>query len=115
MNAGIFGCYIDIHPAIGRMFKGFQLHKVVHGPENGSLCRFMVPVKNTGRAHTRGKSNNNMVIPQIRTNMGQKGICFRGPSFWNRLPNDLKVVRVFRSFERLLSGMVHQLFGDHPT
>ena len=94
---------------------GFQLHKAVHGPEAGSLCHFMNPITGTTNMRTRGHSSNNMIIPQTRTNMGQKGICFRGPSFWNKLPVELKVVSVFRSFKRLLSGMVHQLFGDHPT
>ena len=91
------------------------MHKTVHGSSDGSLCQHMVPVSSIGRAYTRGKSSNNMIIPKCRTNMGQKGIAFRGPSFGNMLPHDLKVVRVFAQFKRLISGMVHQLFGDHPT
>ena len=53
-----------------------------------------------------GKSRNNMVIPKLRTSMGQRGIAYRGPFFWNSLPHDLKVVDVFKQFKRMISGMV---------
>ncbi len=114
---------LDMHTNLGLLLLderrnlhfGFQLHKTVHGKDKGCLSQYMIPVAQTGRAVTRGKSSNNMVIPAVRTGMGQKGIGYRGPSFWNKLPHDLKVVDVFRSFKRMISSMVHQLFGDHPT
>ena len=114
---------IDMHTDLGLLMLderrnlhfAFQLHKTVHGNDDGSLHQLMVPAANTGRALTRGNRNNNTIVPRVRTNMGQKSFEFRGPSFWNKLPNDLKTVGVFRSFKRMISGMVHQLFGDHPT
>ena len=78
---------------------GFQLHKIVHGPKDASLSHIMIPAISTGRAITRGKSSNKMVIPKLGMDIGQKGIAFRGPSFWNKLPYDLKITSAFMQFK----------------
>ena len=94
---------------------GFQLHKTIHGNVTGSPAQFMKPINCNDRAVTRDKSSNDMIIAKVRSGMGQKGIAYRGPAYLNKLPQELKIVSISTQFKRMLSSMVHQLFGDHPT
>ena len=40
-------------------------------------------------------------IPLRKSNLGQKSISFMGPSVWNKLSNDLKVLNTVTSFTQL--------------
>ena len=37
-------------------------------------------------------------IPLSKSNLGQKSISFMGPSVWNKLSNDLKILSTVTSF-----------------
>ena len=43
----------------------------------------MVPINSTVRAITQGIMSNSAIAPKVRSSMGQKGIAYRGPVFWN--------------------------------
>ncbi len=113
----------DMHKDLGlltlterrQLHFGFQIHKTMYEDCNVSLKRFFVSVTSGRVRPIRGNHRYDMVVPRVRSSMGEKAIAYRGPSFWNFLPVDVKCVTVFSSFKRVLSTMVHELFGDHPT
>ncbi len=113
----------DMHSELGlltlkerrNLHLGFQIHKTINDECNFSLKPMFVSLRDGRVRPIRGLHSNDMVVPRARSGMGQKAIAHRGPKFWNGLPYEVKVTTVFSTFKRLLSIMVHQLFGDHPT
>ena len=41
-------------------------------------------------------------IPLRKSNLAQKSISFMGPSIWNKLSNDLKILNTATSFDHAL-------------
>ena len=113
----------DMHSELGlltlnerrNLHLGFKIHKTVNEECNISLKCFFVSISTHKTRPVRGIHSHDMVVPRVRSGMGQRAITYRGPKFWNNLPLDVKNVTVFSTFKRLLSTMVHHLFGDHPT
>ncbi len=56
-----------------------------------------------------------VMVPDIRSNVGRKGIGFRGPYSWNRLCNDLKMKGKFSEFVSLWKRICFSNFENHPT
>ena len=93
----------------------FEIYKTINTDGNQGLKMFFTPVLSVRGHALRAHSNKNVTVPRVRTNMGQCSISYRGLNFWNKLPLEAKLVPKFVSFKRIVSSMVHQLFGDHPT
>ena len=91
----------------------FEIYKTNYACNVG-LKRFYVPiVPVSGCVACQNKRN--VVVPKVRTSMGQRAVSVRGPVFWNNLPLEAKLEPKFVTFKRIVSSMGHQLFGDHPT
>ena len=93
----------------------FEIFKTVNSDSNYGLKKFYTPVVPVSGCILRCNRNRNFIIPRLRTSMGQRAIRYRGPVFWNCLPLEAKSALKFDSFKQIVSGMVHQLFGNHPT
>ena len=113
----------DMHVDLGLLYLNerrdlhfsFLLHKNIHNEHDTGLSGNLIKCNTVAVRHTRGSTGNNVTVPRMRTNMGQKSFSYRGPVFWNLLPEGLKGIVVFRTFKIAISKAVHMLFGDHPT
>ena len=93
----------------------FLLHKNIYNEHDTGLSGQLVNCNTAAVRHTHGSSSHNMVVPRMRTCMGEKSFNYKGPTFWNCLPVQLKDMSIFRKFKVAISKVVHTLFGDHPT
>ena len=58
---------------------------------------------------TQSSANNNLFIPQIRTTFyGKKSIKYMGPKLWNDLPNSIKFIAKYCTFESKLKLHLRQ-------
>ena len=64
---------------------------------------------------TRRQLQHNVKVPRIRSDLRQKALRFHGLSTWNAMSLVAKCIDKFTEFKRVLSAMVHDLFGDHPV
>ena len=91
------------------------VYKGLHGLLPDGVAGQLIPVNTAHNLNTRAAHRNDLSLPAFHLDMTRRAFRYRGPSFWNKLPHDLKVVSVFVRFKRMISSMVHQPFGDHPT
>ena len=49
--------------------------------------------------HTRLSRRNNLIVPYARTNNSRQSITNAGPSIWNSIPDDLKVINSYDRFK----------------
>ena len=49
--------------------------------------------------HTRLSWRNNLIVQYARTNNSSQSMTYVGPSIWNSLPNDLKVINSYDRFK----------------
>ncbi len=92
---------------------GQLCHKNIHYDGTASLAKFFVKLQQ-GRT-TRQTTANHMGVPKYRTVMGSKAISVRGPKYWNKLPNDLKIVVKLNPFSTALRSHVMESWDNHPT
>ncbi len=64
---------------------------------------------------SRRANTNDVIIPDVRSQIGRKSISYRGPSFWNSLPNVLKSLAKFTSFVAEWKRTCLINFENHPT
>ena len=57
----------------------------------------------------------NMVVPRINTVNGRKAIEYRGPSTWNRMEGNLKLIDKLTCFKSELLKRITPEFDNHPT
>ncbi len=113
----------DMHLQLGLLYLNerrdlhfsFLLHKNFYIDMPTGLSEYLVSIDTVAVCSTRASLHHNVIVPRVRTNMGQKSFFYRGPNFWNKLPECIKSITVFRQFKTGISKMVHTLFGDHPT
>ena len=113
----------DMHSALGLLYLNerrglhfcLQIHKIVNSEIEVALQQFFVPVVPVGARITRSQVVKNMNVPVCRSDLGRKGIRYRGPTMWNKLPLAAKGIEKFLDFKRWVSGRVHDVFGDHPV
>ena len=48
---------------------------------------------------TQRSNEENIIVPDIRTNLGRKAYSYRRPVFWNGIENDLKLIQSKNSFK----------------
>ncbi len=101
-------CRRDVH-------FGNLCHKTVHSDEKTGLSKFFVKIHDRGTRVSRRTNEYNVCVPNIRSNIGRKSISFRGPVFWNALPNNLKSQVKFNSFVRPWTDLCKSNFENHPT
>ncbi len=56
-----------------------------------------------------------VVVPDIRLQLGRKSIGYRGPAFWNKLPKYSKDTEKFSSFVTKWKCICFPNFENHPT
>ena len=49
--------------------------------------------------HTRLSRRNNLIVPFARTNNSRQSITYAGPSTWNSIPDDLKIIDNYDRFK----------------
>ncbi len=55
---------------------------------------------------TRATTTNYMTVPDIRTNMGWKAYCFRGPTIWNSLEPEVRIIENKTSFKNHITKII---------
>ena len=93
----------------------FFLHKNYYVDSPTGLSEYIVCSDTVAIRSTEARHQNILLVPRVRTNMGEKSFQYRGPVCWNRLPADIKAIELFKGFKVAISKLVHTLFGDHPT
>ena len=64
------------------------------------------------RRRLRSEDNDNLVVPQIRTNIGAQNIAYIGARVFNLLPDDIKHARTFSIFKSLVRSFFFDLDID---
>ena len=114
---------IDMHKELGLMFLedrrnvhlGETCHKNLYTEQPQSLTKYLHRV-NEGQARTtRQRNHGNLQVPRCRTVAGGKAFSVRGPSFWNSLDNDLKLIEKFTEFTQEIRRILDQTYDNHPT
>ena len=61
--------------------------------------------------NTRRATSGNIRLPEIRTNLGQKGFMFRGAAMWNTLPDNLKCTDIpQQGYKKLLKSGYKRIY-----
>ena len=81
----------------------FLVHKNYYADIPTGLNEFFVHSDTIAIRSTRASTCNNVLVPRVRSNMGEKALEYRGPVFWNKLSTDLKAINVFRTFKVAVS------------
>jgi len=66
----------------------------------------------TGLYQTRSVSNCDLVVPRVRTKLGERAISYSGPKLWNDIPVDIRSSNDIDSFKKKLKTFFfQQCFG----
>ena len=92
-----------------KLHLSMECHKAIN-EEGHSLARYF----NKRIMRTTRAGETRVEVPNRRTNMGRRGISFRGPNHWEKLPSDIKTITSKTSFR---SEYLKILFREenHPT
>ncbi len=83
--------------------------------EQTGLSSFFNFRSNENRRVSRRANEFDLVVPDIRSNVGRKSVGYRGPYSWNRLCNELKGKDKFIEFVSLWKRICFSNFENHPT
>ncbi len=93
-----------------------ECHKNIYFEGQASLAHFYIPVMEVhGGIRTRHADSKFMTVPRTRTATGAKAYSVRGPSFWNSLLKDLRIIESYTSFRSSISSCAKVMFENHPT
>ena len=93
-----------------------ECHRNIYFEGQGSLAHFYVPIiKVHGNIRTRQTETKCMVVPRTRTAVGGKAYSVRGPSFWNNITKDLRLLESFSAFKSTIYSSEEAMFENHPT
>ncbi len=70
-------------------------------------------VQNVRASRRVGK--NDVVVPNCKSQISRKSISYRGPKFWNDLPNNIKDIVKFSIFVNRWKAICFPNFVNHPT
>ena len=90
-------------------------HKAVYDEPKHSLHKFFNRIQNRNNRNTRWRNQMHMLVPDRRSNKGRLGIAYRGPMHWNKLSNELKLIRNHNTFKTNLYKKFTMLWDTHPT
>ena len=99
----------------GRVFLLSQLcHKNIYFSGTDSLAKYFKIQQNN--EHVTGRRNQmHMEVPRQRTVMGRGTFSTRGPiSFWNSLPNVIRVIDKIELFSKGLIGEINTTLDNRP-
>ena len=65
-----------------------------------------------GRSGNRSASHNDLVQRSTRLKLGERSFSVAGPLYWNRLPNELKIITDTAVFKRQLK--THLFVAAYP-
>ena len=89
-------------------------HKNIHTEGKTGLSIYFKKVNPEQRRNTRHANEMNMVVPRINSVNGRKVIEYRGPSTWNRMEANLKLINKLTSFKSGLLKRITPEFDNHP-
>ena len=90
-------------------------HRNVNPYIDTAISSLYVPVSTVSKRQTRQGITMCMRIPPFRTCMGQKCISYFGPSTWNQLPHDARLISSHVSFKTHVKEFSRIFFENHPT
>ena len=67
------------------------------------LCKLFKTNRQIGNCRTRGKDN--LIIPNVKSEIYRKSFTFQSSTRWNNLPNDLKDLQNTTTFKRMLNNI----------
>ena len=81
----------------------YEVSKLMHSISN---CRnpdaFNEYFTFTTHSHsTRNSENTHYFLPQPRTNLGKRSICYNGVTIWSKIPNNIKSITNIKHFKEL--------------
>lgn len=77
--------------------------------EDHSLLKFVLIQQLTNSNITRFSTNNNFILPKVRTNYGSQGVAFVLIKLWNSLPYNIKCAFSISSFKHTLHNFLFNL------
>ena len=77
-------------------------HKNIFPDRPQSLTKYFIPARIIGGRRTRAVDNNNMTVPNVKTEKGRQAFMYWGRTHWNKLDNYLKVIEKYVTFQREL-------------
>ena len=94
---------------------GNLCHKNVHPEVSSGVNKFFKKRANAAVRVSRRTNQLNLIIPDVRTQLGRKAISFRGPAFWNNILNNLKDIVKYSCFVNPWVKYCISNFENHPT
>lgn len=74
------------------------IFKIINDPTNGLLKNLLIKSKSTHNT----RNINNLFVQFSRNNLCKRGFTFHIPTFWNRLPSDIKNIHNLGSFKTMV-------------
>ena len=90
-------------------------HRNVYPEIETTISNMYIPLSSLNVRETRQGSTMCMKVPLVKTCMGQKAISYIGPSSWNQLPVEARLIAKFDTFKNHLKRICMNLFENHPT
>ena len=79
----------------------YEVSKLMHNISNGrNPDAFNEYFTHTTHSHsTRNSENAHYFLPQPRTNLGKRSICYNGVIIWSKIPNNIKNITNTKHFK----------------
>ena len=122
--AGHYTSVIDMHRSLKfellqdrrNVHMALECHKNIYFEGQASLAHFYIPVMEIqGNMRTRQAETKCMTVPRSRAAIGAKAYSIRGPSFWNSLNKNFRVIEYYSLFKSSISASAEVMFENHPT
>ena len=94
---------------------GNLCHKNVHLEMPSGVNKYFQRRATAAIRVSRRANQYTLLVPDVCTQMGRKALAFRGPVFWNNIPNDLKDITKYSCFVNLWMLYCRANFENHPT
>ncbi len=92
-----------------------ECHRNIYFEDCASLGHFYVPVLRQNIVQTRSENTKLMQVPRVRSVAGSKAISVRGPTFWNSITPQLRIIDKLDTFKHEISVSALAMFKNHPT
>ena len=90
-------------------------HKGIYEEPRHSLSKFFKRISETNRRPTRTRNQMNMQLPKLKSSKARLGFAYRGPSHWNHIENEHKLINNYNSFKTAIYKRFKDQWDNHPT
>ena len=94
---------------------GNLCHKNVHLEVPSGVNKYFLRRATAAVRVSRRTNQFTVLVQDIRSQVGRKAISFRGPVFWNNIPNELKDITKYSCFVNPWIKYCKANFENHPT